>query len=418
MRRGFTLIELMIALALAAVLLPGAAMVLDQLGDESTRITKRKLQGDDRENGRRLLRGHLLGSRRRDRVPFPLGSCGRALGDGLAGEHCCTGGSGNRKPQRHGGAPCRDQIVRARTTRQGFAMLAVLWVMLGASAVAMVGALAGRESVNAARNRISAERAYWRARECELRVRFIVDSLLSSESDPRASATLWRSLAPAVEHAQPDSAAECGYVLEPSGARLDLNAADSGALHRILGAAGHTATADAMTDAILDWRDADDIVRPLGAESSEYRALRTLAPRNGPFASVRELGQVRGFGGVEGLDQVFTIEMGRVAINSAAREVLAAIPGFTAEVIEHLLRLRAEGSQVANLLDLSVGMSADARDAIMANYPQIERMAAVDPDAWILTAFARDGLPPIQSTIELRLIRSGPRAAVMRRRAW
>jgi prepilin-type N-terminal cleavage/methylation domain-containing protein len=53
---GFTLLELVIALSLVGLLLLGAHLVLDQLGDEGRRISARQTDRDTEQNGLRLLR--------------------------------------------------------------------------------------------------------------------------------------------------------------------------------------------------------------------------------------------------------------------------------------------------------------------------------------------------------------------------
>jgi prepilin-type N-terminal cleavage/methylation domain-containing protein len=55
-RRGITLLELLIALSMVGLLLTGAATMLDQLGDEGSRIAQRKAARDARESGRQTLR--------------------------------------------------------------------------------------------------------------------------------------------------------------------------------------------------------------------------------------------------------------------------------------------------------------------------------------------------------------------------
>lgn len=53
--------------------------------------------------------------------------------------------------------------------------------------------------------------------------------------------------------------------------------------------------AEAIADAILDYRDSDDNRRPSGAEVDEYAAAgRTTGPRNAPFLAIAELEQVLG----------------------------------------------------------------------------------------------------------------------------
>ncbi|NUO62128.1 MAG: hypothetical protein HOQ30_09335 [Gemmatimonadaceae bacterium] len=51
-------------------------------------------------------------------------------------------------------------------TRRGFALPAVLWVIVGVSAISLAGTLAARESVATAQNRVDHTRAAWRAEGC------------------------------------------------------------------------------------------------------------------------------------------------------------------------------------------------------------------------------------------------------------
>jgi prepilin-type N-terminal cleavage/methylation domain-containing protein len=54
--RGFTLIEVMIALALSGMVLLGGSMLLVQTTDTRDRIARQALEGDETYNGARLLR--------------------------------------------------------------------------------------------------------------------------------------------------------------------------------------------------------------------------------------------------------------------------------------------------------------------------------------------------------------------------
>jgi hypothetical protein len=63
------------------------------------------------------------------------------------------------------------------------------------------------------------------------------------------------------------------------------------ALFEVLGASG--ALLESRTDALLDWLDEDDEVRPEGAESAYYAPLGRR-PRNGALHSVEELILIRG----------------------------------------------------------------------------------------------------------------------------
>jgi general secretion pathway protein K len=83
-------------------------------------------------------------------------------------------------------------------------------------------------------------------------------------------------------------------ALEDERGKIPLNAIDEGETRRMFAALGVEGDAlDAIVDAFLDWRDADDDVRAHGAEAAAYATLGRR-PRNGPFRSVDEVGGVRG----------------------------------------------------------------------------------------------------------------------------
>lgn len=79
-------------------------------------------------------------------------------------------------------------------------------------------------------------------------------------------------------------------------ARIDLNVADATTLARLFVAEGlPEVDAQALADAILDWRDSDDLVQLHGAEDKEYAdAGLPYGAKDSPFESVDELQQVLG----------------------------------------------------------------------------------------------------------------------------
>jgi general secretion pathway protein K len=80
------------------------------------------------------------------------------------------------------------------------------------------------------------------------------------------------------------------------GGKIDLNFAGERLLRALLlGLDVELARADEIVDAILDYRDGDNVKRPKGAEEAEYRAAgRAQGPKNAPFAAMEELNQVLG----------------------------------------------------------------------------------------------------------------------------
>jgi type II secretory pathway component PulK len=303
-----------------------------------------------------------------------------------------------------------------RRDRRGFALLAALWVTVGLSAMALTGLLIARSAVTAAWNRIALMRGRWRAEDCLERARAVIDDALSGgQAIPRRIAGGWNVLDRVVAASPAITEAACDVTLRPTGIAVDVNAADAEqllALLRVLSIA--EPRADSMVNALLDWRDADDIARPTGAESGWYRAVGGFSPRNGPLADVRELRRVRGFDEAmlpdSVLDVVFTVEPGRIVWDRAPLAVIASVPGIGEEALARITELRFRGVALADVTALGRDLSPSAREFLDARYADVQRLTTDRPDAWIATA--RGG----GATIEVRLARAGARAAIVRRR--
>lgn len=80
----------------------------------------------------------------------------------------------------------------------------------------------------------------------------------------------------------------------PTHDRIDVNLADETAWQRVFAAAGARQEVSArLIDQILDWRDGDTRVRPLGAERPQYPQSGGKVIGDRPFLSIQELRQVR-----------------------------------------------------------------------------------------------------------------------------
>lgn len=302
------------------------------------------------------------------------------------------------------------------TPRRGFTMITTLWVMTVASIVALAGALAGRTAVSAARNRVQGERALWTALGCARETQSRIDDALGNTTLDEG-ATIWRAL---------DRRALSGFVnpncrvrLEAAGARMDINAATPAMIIAVLRAVGETeADAAQMADAVADWRDTDQVVSPLGAERDWYTNASRAAPRNGPFADIRELELVRGFERLSRFEPYFSTEPGRISLGHASVEVLSAVPGFTAETAQLIAQLALVGTPVTDAAAIAGRVSAHSTSEIMAHYPEIVRSTTGDPDAWILEVRAWNGNPRTTVAVVWRLIRTGRRCSVVSSRTY
>ena len=143
-----------------------------------------------------------------------------------------------------------------------------------------------------------------------------------------------------------------------------------------------------------------------------------MLPRNGPIADVRELREIRGFADRPWMDSTLGVEAGRVPLGRAPLAVIAALPGFGDEAIERLRELRLRGQSPGDLLAFSATLSREARAMLLARYPELVALVTTEPDAWIVSSHAVDGPRDVGATIEVRMVRAGSRAAIVRRRTW
>lgn len=136
--------------------------------------------------------------------------------------------------------------------------------------------------------------------------------------------------------------------LRDESAKIDINTAADPLLRGLLVTSGlNDEEATRVLDAILDWRDPDSLKRPNGAEEADYRAAGlTYKPANAPFQAIEELQLVLGmrpdvYRRMAPSITVFSRQPG-VNPQLATREVLLAIPGLNAEIVDQYIQRREE----------------------------------------------------------------------------
>ena len=307
-------------------------------------------------------------------------------------------------------------MTRTRALRRGFALPAVLWVIVGVAAVSLAGTVAARESVATAQNRVDHARAAWRAEGClEIARATIADGL----ADGDHAAIAWSGLDSLLARSDLLAGAACTIAARPAGAALDVNVAGAEQLRQLFLAAGaREGQADSLTDALLDWRDRDAEPRAMGAEDAWYRAHDELPPRDGPIADVAELRRIRGMSELAGVDTLLGVDPGRIPLGRAPLAVIASLPGIGEEAVARLAELRSRGQQPGDLLAFAASLSREARAEMLARYPELVALVTTEPDAWIITSSAKEGPRSVSAGVEVRLVRAGTRAAIVRRRSW
>jgi len=130
--------------------------------------------------------------------------------------------------------------------------------------------------------------------------------------------------------------------------KISLNKADKAQLQQLLrSVVSDNELADSLSDAIIDWRDPDDLKGINGAEKDQYVAAGlTYKPRNNPFESLEELQMVLGMNAdiYQKLVPMLTVYSSATGVYTpaASRQVLLSIPDVSAEQVDAYLLQRAE----------------------------------------------------------------------------
>ena len=265
--------------------------------------------------------------------------------------------------------------------RAGFILIAALWLIVALSAVGLDAALRSQASRTPAMNQLDLSRAREAAlagsayaesrltaalqeREAELRAEVEDEqggwsgwagvgrrpardrnrlSRMLAQSDP------WRDPHELMASGKTLGDSEFTLDVHDTGIALHLNEATEDMLRNFLsqGLRVDYAAADRLTQAILDWRDQDQIPRINGGETEQYIAAgAAVLPADRLFGNPDELRHVMGmtpeiFAAMR--PHVTVVGSGRVNLNAAPEPVLLAIPTFTRPVVAELLRLRNAG---------------------------------------------------------------------------
>jgi len=216
-----------------------------------------------------------------------------------------------------------------------------------------------------------------RARLTQVLVRGTKDG---SPSDGASVIDPWRDVDTATRDTVTMDGGVCYTVASADvGTMVNINVVDEAGLERFLSASLiDPITADAMSQAILDWRDADDFRRLRGAERDEYikSGAREL-PSNGPFESVDELRFVRGMTPpiLRTIASRLTVfGTGYINANKASEPVLLSVPGMTALGAAVITGAQRERRRIETLRQLMDMLPLPARTALEQNPMGIARL--------------------------------------------
>jgi general secretion pathway protein K len=277
--------------------------------------------------------------------------------------------------------------------RRGVALLAVLWVVTALASLAGVSMAVVRIGARTSRNRLLLGRAGWAREACAeiLLARYSAEAGVIALDTVDLGRGTW-----------------CRASMTDPAAALNVNLASPDALLQVL-------RRPALVDAVLDWRDEDDLVRPDGAEAAWYRERGRAPPRNGPLADVAELGLVRGFDDsvLSRVEPLLTTRGdGRINPAMAAADVIAGLPGVdAAAAFERLVGV----SPPRTLDDWLARVPASSRPAMLAQYRALLAATTFVPASLVVTIEGGVRGTRIVASATLTVVPVANRLAVIRR---
>jgi general secretion pathway protein K len=233
--------------------------------------------------------------------------------------------------------PVLARLMRVRT-QSGVALILVLWML------ALLSVIAGNLVFSSRTTLLVASNLYSRARAealADAGVHKAMQELTRPPTDPQR----WKG--DGRTHLWNFQGETLRVTLRDESAKVDLNTAPTVLLKGLFRAVGVAdPDADALADAVADWRDTDDLRSLHGAEKADYAASgRDYGPSNAPFETIEELRQVMGMSDdlFRKLEPLVTVHSRQAGINSAVapREVLLALPGATPEQVDFFLGERS-----------------------------------------------------------------------------
>lgn len=191
----------------------------------------------------------------------------------------------------------------------------------------------------------------------------------------------------------------------PESTRLDLNRSSNVILKGLLKQLGvEEERIEVIVDSLLDWRDSDNLHRLNGAEDEYYSSLpRPYRCKNSNLEAVEELLLIRGMDkdifygdkNRKGLKDYVTVysPSGRLNINTAPRELLLAIPGFSEELVDAVIQYRKE---------TPFKSMSEIQSLIGGAYASVGKFLTLSDDSTFrVEAFSQRGGPVLEAVIRV-----------------
>ena len=249
-------------------------------------------------------------------------------------------------------------MKRRALGERGVALALVLWlvVLLGATAATVVGST--RSASNVLVNARARTVARYAAESGIVAGAALLQQHLATAYTPAQQVLSLTGVNQAFADLKdvPLGSARFGVALTNASGLLDLNQAEPAALLGLFSQFTSPAAAGAVVDALLDWKDADDLVRPQGAENDSYRVAGSpYVPRNAPLNRLDEFRRIRGVTDALWLAVAPYVTVDGdllLDVNAAPEEVLAAVPGIGPTGARSLISHRRQGGVFASISEV------------------------------------------------------------------
>ncbi|MFW5444081.1 MAG: general secretion pathway protein GspK [Methylococcaceae bacterium] len=241
-----------------------------------------------------------------------------------------------------------------KSMQSGFAMVIVIWVLSLLTIMAGSFALTMRRETTI----VSAvkDNAMTLA-TAETGVTIAQQRLLESDENKR-----WQADGSVYQLQYEDAEIRVRLFLEQG--KIDINKADEVLLTSMMSSTSlELDKQQALVNAIMDWRDNDDLVRIDGAEKQQYEEEGlSYQPANKPFQLIYELQLVLGMDAniYKELQELVTVysTQAQVDLEVASKEVLTAVGDMEPEELEEYLQQRTDNNQA----QLSTATEPDAQN--------------------------------------------------------
>lgn len=314
--------------------------------------------------------------------------------------------------------------MRTGASPRGFALLSAIAMLVLVSIVALDLATATRARRRSVANSSEHTAAAAVAQAgIERAVADLTTRLFSvANAGARQTSTIdpWQSLEALAVTDAPLGAFRYSTTLRDAGTSLHLGRASEDQLRGLFSALRiDAARSDRLAQAIMDWRDPDDLRRARGAERADYLRLhRVLLPGDAALTSVASLRHVVGM--TEPLYELIAphltvVGSGRINVGAADRPVLLTLPGMTEETVALIVRRRRERGSAGELALLASELSPGARQRLLEHVAELTRLTVPDTREVLVTSTARDATGTVRARIEAIVVREGGVRTVWRR---